>query len=173
MVGTTSLALARELDVDELGLLRELAAGVDAGGIVARAGYFCTPGHRPQLSLEQRTFFNAAVAGDPDAPLAPVGLGALTDALRASRIRGILQAFDTLVAGGELIVIRTDVYRAQQLAEIRARLAVAAATGPLTPARFRDAIGTSRKYALPLLEWFDATGVTVRVGDVRTLVNAE
>ncbi len=36
-------------------------------------------------------------------------------------------------------------------------------------ARFRDAVGTSRKYAVPLMEWFDATGVTVRDGDLRAL----
>ncbi len=173
MVGTTSLALAREFDVDERSLVRLLSAEVDAGRVVARSGYFCTPAHQPQLSVEQRAFFDRTVAVDGDAPLVPVGLGELTRALRESRIRGIGQAFDTLVAGGALVVIGTDVYRAEQIAEIRARLHTAAAEGDLTPARFRDAIGTSRKYALPLLEWFDATGITVRVGDVRTLRNAE
>ncbi len=36
-------------------------------------------------------------------------------------------------------------------------------------AAFRDAVGTSRKYAVPLMEWFDATGITIRDGDRRTL----
>jgi selenocysteine-specific elongation factor len=36
-------------------------------------------------------------------------------------------------------------------------------------AQFRDLVGTSRKYAVPLLEWFDASGVTIRNGDVRVL----
>jgi selenocysteine-specific elongation factor len=39
----------------------------------------------------------------------------------------------------------------------------------MTAAGFRDLIGTSRKYAVPLLEWFDAHGVTIRSGDYRTL----
>jgi selenocysteine-specific elongation factor len=30
-------------------------------------------------------------------------------------------------------------------------------------------VGTSRKYAVPLLEWFDAAGVTLRSGDLRVL----
>jgi hypothetical protein len=30
-------------------------------------------------------------------------------------------------------------------------------------------IGTSRKYAVPLLEYFDAIGVTIRAGDLRVL----
>jgi selenocysteine-specific elongation factor len=33
----------------------------------------------------------------------------------------------------------------------------------------RDILGTSRKYVVPLLEYFDAQGVTKRDGDVRTL----
>jgi selenocysteine-specific elongation factor len=169
MVGTTSLALARELALDEASLLRLLADEVDAGRVVARAGYFCTPAHRPQLTDEQRTFFETALAVDADAPLTPIGLADLTLALRSSRIRGIAQAFDTLIADGALVRIGVDIYRAEQIAEIRARLDAAAAAGPITPARFRDAIGTSRKYALPLLEWFDAIGVTVRAGDARTL----
>jgi selenocysteine-specific elongation factor len=38
----------------------------------------------------------------------------------------------------------------------------------LTLAQFRDYLGTSRKYALPLLEYLDGAGFTRRRGDVRT-----
>jgi selenocysteine-specific elongation factor len=37
----------------------------------------------------------------------------------------------------------------------------------ITVGVFREALGTSRKYALPLLEHFDARGITRREGDVR------
>ncbi len=40
---------------------------------------------------------------------------------------------------------------------------------PFTVAEFRDHFGLSRKYAVPLLEWMDANGVTERDGDVRTV----
>jgi selenocysteine-specific elongation factor len=33
----------------------------------------------------------------------------------------------------------------------------------------RDAFGTSRKYALPLMEYFDGIGLTQRDGDLRRL----
>ncbi len=39
----------------------------------------------------------------------------------------------------------------------------------LTPGSFRDLFGTSRKYTIPLLEYFDREGITVRVGDSRRL----
>ncbi|MHB9003034.1 MAG: selenocysteine-specific translation elongation factor, partial [Coriobacteriia bacterium] len=43
------------------------------------------------------------------------------------------------------------------------------ANGSATAAQLRDALGVSRKYAIPLLEYFDAQGVTRREGDVRVL----
>jgi len=39
--------------------------------------------------------------------------------------------------------------------------------GPVTVAQFRDAIGSSRKVVVPLLEHFDSVGVTRRLEDVR------
>jgi selenocysteine-specific elongation factor len=41
--------------------------------------------------------------------------------------------------------------------------------GSITLAEFRNALGTSRKYALPLLNYFDDRGVTLRTGDIRIL----
>jgi len=41
------------------------------------------------------------------------------------------------------------------------------ADNQLTLAQFRDYLGTSRKYALPLLEYLDGAGFTRRRGDMR------
>ncbi|MDZ4179457.1 MAG: selenocysteine-specific translation elongation factor [Coriobacteriia bacterium] len=41
--------------------------------------------------------------------------------------------------------------------------------GPATVGQLRDALGVSRKYVIPLLEYFDAQGVTKRDGDARIL----
>ncbi len=37
----------------------------------------------------------------------------------------------------------------------------------MTAASFRDLIGSSRKYTIPLLEYFDRDGLTIRIGDIR------
>jgi selenocysteine-specific elongation factor len=37
----------------------------------------------------------------------------------------------------------------------------------MTVAEFRDILGTTRKYALPILEYLDSNKITLRVGDVR------
>ncbi|OUO88901.1 selenocysteine-specific translation elongation factor [Gordonibacter sp. An230] len=43
------------------------------------------------------------------------------------------------------------------------------ASGPATAAELKEAMGTSRKYAIPLLEHFDGKGLTRREGDLRVL----
>jgi selenocysteine-specific elongation factor len=59
---------------------------------------------------------------------------------------------------------------AEPLAEVRARLiALLEAEHEVSLARFRDELGTSRKYAQALLEHFDAERLTLRRGELRTL----
>lgn len=41
--------------------------------------------------------------------------------------------------------------------------------GEITPAEFRDLTGLSRKFMIPLLEYFDSQKITIRVGDKRVL----
>jgi selenocysteine-specific elongation factor len=45
--------------------------------------------------------------------------------------------------------------------------------GKITVADVRDMFGTSRKYALPLMEHLDQQHITRRVGDERVLVRRE
>ena len=40
----------------------------------------------------------------------------------------------------------------------------------MSVAEFRDILGTTRKYALPFLEYLDSNKITLRVGDVRKLL---
>ena len=41
--------------------------------------------------------------------------------------------------------------------------------GQATPTSFKDLTGLSRKYVIPLMEYFDMNKLTVRVGDHRIL----
>ena len=84
-------------------------------------------------------------------------------AVTSARIKGLPQAFDTLLALGVFVAVADTFYRDKQIAEIRKKLAPALCEGKLlTPAHVRDILGTSRKYVVPLLEWLDAVGFTVR-----------
>jgi selenocysteine-specific elongation factor len=169
-MGVTSFALARALGVDESLLLRVLAAFAEEGRIAHRVGYFSTADFSPKLTAEQQTFFEQHVPVDRASPFLPTPLESVVYAVKQSRIAGIGKAFDTLLAKGMLVKVNDELYRGTQMAQIHARVETfLRANRQMTMAQFRDLIGTSRKYAVPLLEWFDARGITVRSGDYRML----
>ncbi|MBI5380010.1 MAG: SelB C-terminal domain-containing protein [Nitrospirae bacterium] len=72
---------------------------------------------------------------------------------------------------GALVRISDALYFDAQAYEAIKTAVVSSLTqqGAMTVAEFRDAVGTTRKYAVPLLEHFDQMGFTVRVGDKRVL----
>ena len=68
---------------------------------------------------------------------------------------------------GELIAVDEQLFfLSEQISRIRQILA--AMPGEFTVADFRDASGLSRRYAVPILEWADREGLTVRRGDYRS-----
>lgn len=42
-------------------------------------------------------------------------------------------------------------------------------SGEITTPQFKDMTGISRKYVIPLIEYFDSVNLTIRVGDTRQL----
>jgi selenocysteine-specific elongation factor len=73
---------------------------------------------------------------------------------------------EAAVAGGLAVRVSKDLVFAPSFVA-RAEAVARAATGGITVSTFREALGTSRKFAVPLLEHFDRTGVTRRDGDLR------
>ncbi len=72
------------------------------------------------------------------------------------------------IRAGELVRVSPGlVYLPEQLEALRGLLATLGKE--FTVAQFRDTAGLSRKYAVPILEWFDKEGLTVRSGDLRRL----
>jgi selenocysteine-specific elongation factor len=169
-MGGTSLMMSRALGVDEKLLVRVLSTFAEEGLIAHRAGYYATTDHIPKLSAEQQRFFEEALPRDTDGSFVPVPLADVVTKVKQSRVPGISKAFDTLLAKGALVKVNDELYRGAQIAAIHARVeSFLRANKQMTMAEFRDLIGTSRKYAVPLLEWFDARGITVRSGDYRML----
>jgi selenocysteine-specific elongation factor len=76
-----------------------------------------------------------------------------------------------LAAAGALVRVSREFYfPAPALAKARADLVkYLEEHGSITVSAFRELVGTSRKFALPLLAQFDEQGLTVREGDVRRL----
>ncbi|HEX2235344.1 MAG TPA: SelB C-terminal domain-containing protein, partial [Actinomycetota bacterium] len=155
-MGREALRAALGVEPDELDDLLAAHDEVAAEGPLVRL-----TSHRVRLGGEQaaeRARVLAAVeAGGFTPPLAGE-LGADPPLLRA-----LVEAGD-LVPIANFYLTRGSAARAR--AEVRAAIE---ASGPLTVAQIRDLLGTSRKYAVPLCEWLDATGATRRQGDVRVL----
>lgn len=74
-----------------------------------------------------------------------------------------------LVEAGTLVRLADDLaFHRRAVEEAKEKLlAHLQAEGSITVSQFRDLLQTSRRYALPLLEYFDAQRLTRRVGDKR------
>jgi selenocysteine-specific elongation factor len=87
------------------------------------------------------------------------------------RVGSDLYAF--LMESGELIQVSPDVVFStsvydKMVSTIRQSLEK---EGTITVAKVRDQFGTSRKYALAMMEHLDTVGITIREGDIRRLAD--
>jgi selenocysteine-specific elongation factor len=78
-------------------------------------------------------------------------------------------ALDRLLAAGTIRKVKPDLYvDGTVLDALRARLLdFLDQRGAITPQEWKELTGTSRKYSIPLAEYFDGEKLTLRVGDVR------
>jgi selenocysteine-specific elongation factor len=76
-----------------------------------------------------------------------------------------------LVEESRMVKIKEDLYfHVETIEDLKKRLvAFLESKGEITTPQFKEMTGASRKYVIPLAEYFDATNVTLRVGDVRKL----
>jgi selenocysteine-specific elongation factor len=76
-----------------------------------------------------------------------------------------------LVNEGAIIKVKEDLYfHARSIEKLRKKLvAHLEAHGEINTPQFKEMTSVSRKYVIPLAEYFDAINVTLRVGDVRKL----
>ena len=79
--------------------------------------------------------------------------------------------FQVLVADRTLVRVKESLFfHAEALRSIQEQLvALLRQKKEIGPADFKDLFGVSRKFAIPLMEYFDAQRVTVRVGERRVL----
>lgn len=72
---------------------------------------------------------------------------------------------------GEVVRVKEDIYfSARFVAETKRKMIeFFKREGGITPSRFSEITGSSRKYNIPLLEYFDRERFTMRVGDQRVL----
>jgi len=106
-----------------------------------------------------------------DAGHSPPTLKELTAMVgRASGGAELTEALEFLCMEGALVKVTADMlFHAEALERIRGLVArYFESNDELGVPAFKELVGASRKFAVPLLEYLDRAGVTRRVGDVRT-----
>ena len=76
-----------------------------------------------------------------------------------------------LVNEGSIVKVKEDLYfNKKSINDLKNKLVgFLEAQGEITTPQFKEMTGVSRKYVIPLAEYFDANNVTLRVGEVRKL----
>ncbi|MGH7508622.1 MAG: selenocysteine-specific translation elongation factor [Gemmatimonadales bacterium] len=89
---------------------------------------------------------------------------------RSTGGQDVLAVLRLAAASGRVEAVERDRYYTRQaLDQFTATVNDLGRQGEITPGAIRDRLGITRKYLIPLLEWADSRGITVRVGDGRRL----
>ncbi|MEW5868417.1 MAG: selenocysteine-specific translation elongation factor [Chloroflexota bacterium] len=137
---------------------------VGQGDLVESGPRLALPGHEIRFSPAQEKDIEALLRRFAAAPFAP-------PAVKECQAQVGEEVFAALLETGRLAAVAPDVvFRREDyermLSEVRGLMAE---YGSITVAQVRDHFNTSRRYVLALLEHLDASGVTLRQGDVRRL----
>jgi selenocysteine-specific elongation factor len=127
---------------------------------------------RPPLALRDGRVVDAAAALPPEVQAAVDAVRArlAADPFAAPEAQELAAAglgtreLAAAVRSGQLVRIADGVHLAPGIEET-ARARLAGLEQPFTVSRARQAWGTSRRVAVPLMEWLDARGVTARLPD--------
>jgi selenocysteine-specific elongation factor len=165
------LAVARDAAVDALRragaptpreLVDALLAGLEGTGVVARsASSIRQAAHRVVLEEhgEDVDRLLDAIGGEHEAQPPTV---------KELRARGFArEVIDAAARAGVIVKVSADLVFTPALVSRAEAIVNGTGSEGITVSAFRERLGTSRKYALPLLEHFDQRGVTRRDGDRR------
>lgn len=138
----------------------------EQGHVVAEGATLRMPHHAVRFSPEQEQTIQRLMNVLQEQPYSPP----LWDELLAEGGFDV-ELLNALVERGQLIKVTAEHLFPRTVMERIEQLVIGHITehGSVDVAALRDMLGTSRKYALPILEYLDAVDVTRRVGDVRVL----
>jgi selenocysteine-specific elongation factor len=171
---------------DREGFLREEIAGQFPGGTdpelialsladrpeAVKAGdLIFLPAKKPRAVELSSPLARAIAAKIRESGLSALSKAELADALRPGDRREFDKTLEALVKGGSVLRVKDLHFDPGVVGALKEKLVShLEAKGEITVPEFKDlAGGLSRKYIIPLLEYFDLSKVTLRVGDKRLL----
>lgn len=125
----------------------------------------------PRLARNEQRLLEELVEQHRRAALQPPSISQCQQQAKMHR-ESVPKLLALAAAQGDLVPVSSDFYlHADHLDTVRKRLVGALSGHPdgLTVSQIREMLDTSRKYAVPLCEYLDGEGFTVRRGDRRVL----
>jgi selenocysteine-specific elongation factor len=140
------------------------------GKLVERKGCLALPEHREQFNDAEQQLLRGVETLFQSHPFDPPGPQEVPDRMRITPAQ-FQRALRILIEQQRLVRVEQDLYfHAEAVAAAREKLvAYIKEHGGLESVKFKYILDTSRKYAIPLLDYFDKIGVTRRQGYTRLL----
>lgn len=137
-----------------------LEALAETGVVVRTASEIRLASHR--VALESRSedverLVDAITSAEPSPPT-------VAELVAAGHAREVI---DAAARQGTIVRISQDMVMSREFVQRAEAVLRGQGDAGITVSAFREAVGTSRKYAVPLLEYFDRRGTTRRQGDLR------
>ncbi|MBW3591187.1 MAG: SelB C-terminal domain-containing protein, partial [Actinobacteria bacterium] len=159
--GLPLTTLRAALDTDKAFLSEMVGELTRRNLVVADANAVRTPEFVPRVHTPEKQGMMDVLTA---AGASPPTIRELGQTHGADLVRAVVRA-------GELVQVSDDhAYPAEWVEHVKQLIAEHIAEhGAFTVAEFRDMVGTTRKYAVPFLEFLDRSGFTVRDGNLRKL----
>lgn len=150
--------------------LHVLAGLLDEGEVVTEGDRWRLKTHAPDLQGEKRDTLARLEQIFEEAGLQPPTEKEVQEAMGLGE-REVRELLELMVRQGKLVKVKEGLYfPSGALDALRERLvSFLKEKKEILPLQFKEMTGLSRKYMIPLLEYFDRTKVTIRVGDKRVL----
>ncbi len=160
--------LARRTAPEMARALRDHLLG--RGRIVQRGAFVCHPAFAPALSGEDQKTLEALLARFESAAMCPPTLGELKKEMGRAFARAE-RMIEQAEANGQLVRIDADLLlHARCYEEMKQTVRkLIERDGPVTLSAMREALGSTRKFVVPIAEHLDKIRFTRRRGDLRTL----
>jgi selenocysteine-specific elongation factor len=165
-MGMPREGLRQPMGLEGRALAQAIEAMVSRGALEPRGtDLVALPGWEPKLSAAQKKVVAAVIDRLSDQPLSPPRVPELASLGLDEELRDYLEVSGSVVrVAPDLVMLPAAVAGARRTLERYLQ-----EHGSTTVAVARDVLGSSRRTVVPLLEYFDATQLTRRDGDLRFL----
>lgn len=171
LAGQNVSQLRRELDIDELGFEKLENQLITERLLVTEGNLLRLASHEIQFSQEEETAKETLETLFLEAGMNTPALSELNTLLPEYTPKVLESTFFALLNLGQFIKIADNFFIHKSVFEKVSGLLIAhlRENETITVAEFRETAQTSRKYAVPFLEYCDSQNLTVRDGNVRRL----